>query len=943
MTSRRTPVFVVAAVLFACLLPAQTASKITTPKEALGFNLGDDYQVANYAQLEAYWKKLAAESPRMKLESIGKTEEGRDQWMAIVTSPENMKKLARYREIAGKLARAEGVGEAEARALAKEGKAIVWIDGGLHATETVGSQQLMEWVYQMVSRTDEETMRFLNDVIVLNVPANPDGQELVANWYMREKDPLKRSMTHLPRLYAKYVGHDDNRDFYMSNMKETTNMNRQLFLEWFPQIVYNHHQTGPAGAVVFIPPFRDPFNYNFDPLVPLGIEMVGTAMHSRLVAEGKGGSAMRTGANYSTWWNGGLRTVTYFHNMIGILTEIVGGPTPMRIPLIAGKQLPQGDWPMPVAPREWHYRQSIDYEIAQNRAVMDLASRYRETWLFNIWRMGTNSIRNGSADHWTVTPKRIAAMEAAAAAMPAAAMPAAAGGDVPAGGGFEGGFGGTVRAIPEDLYHTILHDPKLRDPRGYIIPSNQADFATATEFVNALLKNGIVIQRATNAFQVAGKSYPAGSYVVRTAQAFRPHVMDMFEPQDHPNDFAYPGGPPKRPYDIAGWTLAMQMGVQFDRVMEAFDGPFANIDGLLAPPAMYVVGPSNPAGYLLSHRTNNSFVLINRLLKANAEVYWLKSAPAADGEDLGTGAIWVPASAAARRVLEKGAHDLGVTVHAVAKAPTGDAMKLKPIRIGLYDQYGGSIPSGWTRWLFEQYEFPFEVVYPADLDAGDLIGRFETIVFTDGAIRRGAAGGRGGGGSFGAPDPATIPAGYQGMLGRISDDKTMPQLKKFVESGGSIVTIGSSTSIAGVFGIPVKNYLVEKGPDGKDRALPGEKFYIPGSLLKAHIDNTNPLAYGMPAEVDVFFDNSPVFRLEPTAALKKINAVGWFSAEPLDSGWAWGQQYLDGGVAFAEATVGEGKVFLLGPEVNFRDQPHGTFKLLFNGLYAGSAKAEVLK
>ncbi len=234
MTSRRTTVFVVVATLSACLLPAQTAPKITTPKEALGFNLGDDYQVANYTQLEAYWKKLAAESPRMKLESIGKTEEGRDQWMAIITSPENMKKLARYKEIAGKLAHAEGVSEQEARALAKEGKAIVWIDGGLHATETVGSQQLMEWVYQMVSRNDEETMRFLNDVIVLNVQANPDGQELVANWYMREKDPLKRSMNGLPRLYAKYVGHDDNRDFYMSNMKESTNMNRQLFIEWFP-------------------------------------------------------------------------------------------------------------------------------------------------------------------------------------------------------------------------------------------------------------------------------------------------------------------------------------------------------------------------------------------------------------------------------------------------------------------------------------------------------------------------------------------------------------------------------------------------------------------------------------------------------------------------------------------------------------------------------------
>jgi hypothetical protein len=197
-------------------------------------------------------------------------------------------------------------------------------------------------------------------------------------------------------------------------MKETTNMNRQLFLEWFPQIMYNHHQTGPAGAVIFIPPFRDPFNYNFDPLVPLGIEMVGTAMHSRLVAEGKGGSAMRSGSSYSTWWNGGLRTITYFHNMIGILTEIIGSPTPTTIPVVPGKQLPQGDWPMPVTPGPWHYRQSIDYEITNNRAILDLASRYRETFLFNIWRMGMNSIEKGGKDYWTITPKRIDALNAAA-------------------------------------------------------------------------------------------------------------------------------------------------------------------------------------------------------------------------------------------------------------------------------------------------------------------------------------------------------------------------------------------------------------------------------------------------------------------------------------------------------------------------------------------------
>src|SRR5579872_5767590 len=265
-------------------------------------------------------------------------------------------------------------------------------------------------------------LRFLNDTIILCVQANPDGQELIANWYMRGtekpdgplRDPAKRSMNNLPRLYNHYVGHDDNRDFYMSNIHETTNMNRQMFLEWFPQIVYNHHQTGPAGAVIFMPPFRDPFNYNFDPLVPLGIEAVGTAMHTRLVAENKGGSAMRSGSSYSTWWNGGLRTVTYFHNMIGILTEIIGSPTPASIPLVPDKQLPQGDWPMPIAPQEWHYRQSIEYEMTNNRAILDLASRYRETFLFNIWRMGMNSIEKGNKDYWTITPKRIDALNAAA-------------------------------------------------------------------------------------------------------------------------------------------------------------------------------------------------------------------------------------------------------------------------------------------------------------------------------------------------------------------------------------------------------------------------------------------------------------------------------------------------------------------------------------------------
>src|SRR6185369_7919278 len=269
------------------VLQAQT--RITTPKEQFGFNIGDDYVLANYEQYVDYLKKLDRESDRLTLQEMGKTSEGRTMYLAVITSAENQKKLARYKEISERLAHAEGLTPEQARAFAEEGKAVVWIDGGIHANEVLGSHQLIEHIYQLVSRTDSETTRFLNDVIVLNCLVNPDGMDLVSNWYMKEREPANRTLAGIPRLYNKYAGHDDNRDFYMSALAETEAINKVLFREWFPQIVYNHHQTGPAGAVMFSPPFRDPFNYFLDPMVITLLDEVGAAMHSRFALEGKPG------------------------------------------------------------------------------------------------------------------------------------------------------------------------------------------------------------------------------------------------------------------------------------------------------------------------------------------------------------------------------------------------------------------------------------------------------------------------------------------------------------------------------------------------------------------------------------------------------------------------------------------------------------------------------
>ena len=350
-------------VTFGVAVPHSAAAQrnITSPLQEFGHNIGDDYHLVNHQQLLRYWEKLDRESDRLKVVRIGASAEGRPIMMAIVSAPENLRKVDRYREISRRLALAEGVSEQEARALAKEGKSIVWIDGGLHATEVLGAQQLIQFVYEMVSMNDEETLRFLRDDILLAVLVNPDGMDLVSDWYMREPVPANRSTSGVPRLYQKYAGHDNNRDSYMASQPETQAVDSILFRSWHPQIMYNHHQTAPRGTVMFAPPFRDPFNYNIDPLVITGIDLVGAAMHGRLVAEGKRGTTMRSGAPFSTWWNGGLRTTVYFHNQIGLLTETIGNPTPMDIPVVPERMLPSAALPMPGMPQKWHFAQSLAY------------------------------------------------------------------------------------------------------------------------------------------------------------------------------------------------------------------------------------------------------------------------------------------------------------------------------------------------------------------------------------------------------------------------------------------------------------------------------------------------------------------------------------------------------------------------------------------------------
>lgn len=697
----------------------------------------------------------------------------------------------------------------------------------------------------------------------------------------------------------------------MMNLKETQNISNQLFLEWLPQIMYNHHQRGPEGSVVAGAPYRDPFNYVFDPILMSSLDAVGAAMNNRLNTENKPGYTQKNGSVFSTWYNGGLRTITYFHNMVGLLTETIGGPTPSEISLVPERLIPNAGTVFPVMPQKWHFRQSIDYSISMNYAVLSYAQRHRDELLYNIYLMGKNSIEKGNKDTWGLSPNKIEAIKDAH--------------QKELGGARTSGS----QTIPTKYFDSVMKDPSKRDARGYIIPAGQADFPTAVKFVNALIRSGILIHKASEDFVLNNKKYLKGSYIVKTNQAFRPHVLDMFESQDHPNDFQYVGGPPIAPYDAAGWTLAYLMNVEFDRFQDDFTGPFQRIpygelQNLEEKPLALA------KGYLINAESNNAFIAVNELLKANEKVFRINSGT-------NQGDFYLPANTKVQKIVQSLGAEPGLELKSTSDIPK-NMSQLSELRIALWDTYGGSMPSGWVRFLMEQYRFNAKIIYPQDIDAGNLNAKYDVIIFVSGAIP--PVSNSGTNYRNNEPKVETIPAEFRAQLGRISSEKSIPEIKKFIEQGGKVVSIGSSTNLAYHLGLPVRNALVEMSKNGQETRLAAEKYYVPGSVLNVSVDNSLLSAWGMEKSADVYFNNSPVFKIATADLLKgDIKPILWFSsATPLRSGWAWGQAYLRDGITAFEAKVGKGKLYAFGPEITFRAQTHGTFKLLFNQLYEVSAK-----
>lgn len=532
----------------------QTPASLPRPAEVFGFEPGTDRKLAAFAQLSEYFSRLDRASARVRLFSIGRSTEGRDMFVAAISSEANLAALDRYRDIARRLAGGRGLGDLEARALAREGRTIAWLDMGLHASEVAHGQVSAEIARAIAGNEDAEMRRIRDNVIVVLMPVmNPDGLDIVANWYRKHVGtPFETSP--LPVLYQKYAGHDNNRDWFMHNLVETRAVSRQLYAYWYPQLVYNHHQSGLTSPRIWAPPMDDPVNPNMHPLVNRGISLLGVAIQQRLEQEGKRGA--QGFSTYSNWWNGGMRSTPCLHNIVGILTEVASGryATPVEIePAQLPARLASGEnarvpstWnPSPWTGGTWRLRDQMDYMVTSTMAYLRLAAAYREDWLYNRYQMARDQVAAGRAG----------------------------------------------------------------SPYAFVIPRAQHDGPTAMKLAQILLDGAVEVHRAAAPFTAGGKTYEPGSMVILMAQPYRGYAKDLLEPQHHPDRRDGANGPPKRPYDMAGWTLPYQMGVKVDTIDARFEAPLERITEM--PPA-----PGPASGEEVDRRENRAATFVYRDLEA---------------------------------------------------------------------------------------------------------------------------------------------------------------------------------------------------------------------------------------------------------------------------------------------------------------------------------------
>jgi hypothetical protein len=782
------------------LLPATAA--VPPPEGHFGHKIGIDNELLDWDKVVSYFQALEKSSDRIKFMELGKTVEGRPQIAVAISSAANIKNLEHYRDLQLRLSDPRKTSPAEAARLMGEAKTIVMITCSIHATEVASTHTSIEFAYRLLTEdTNPKFKTILDNVIILLEPSqNPDGVDIVTRWYRKTRG-TKWDGTSPPELYHHYVGHDDNRDWYIFSQPETRNT-AALENNWHPQIVYDVHQMGENTARIFVPPWMDPVDPNIDPILAQICNMIGTGMAVDLAAAGKTGVAMN--AMYDFWSPG--RQYQAYHGGARILTESASAKLATPITVTPDRI---SDNALGYNPRERSWN-------------------YLSPWMSGTWRL------RDIIDYQSIAWESLL-------------------------------YQAAVRR-PDMLryfYEINKHNVERTTPYAFVVPVAQRDPGAAKKMLETLAFGDTEIERASDGFTADGKQYAAGSYVIGMHQPFSGWAKTLLERQDYPDLRLYPGGPPKRPYDVTAQTLPLLMGVDVATIKNSFKAA-------LKPVTQYSfeLDHPKPAGGW-----------------AASDVYsWKEVAK-----------IWK----SAKPVYRDGASG-------DFYASTGNGRKeIAAPRIGLYQSYVPSMDEGWTRWLFDEFGFAHKELLNADVQAGNLKQRFDSIVIPDQSRQTIVQGYRDG----------AMPPEYSGGLG----DKGAAALKEFVQQGGVLIFFNHAADYATQdLGVKANNVL--RGVETKD-------FYSPGSLLSVKLDTRSPLTYGMPSGIALWSEQSPAWDAPEGQIVARYPDKG-----VLASGWLLGEKYLVNKAALLDVPMGSGHMILFGMRPQYRGQSYQNFKLFFNAL-----------
>ncbi len=819
-------------------LPTPTPTPTPTPESVLGFEPGADSMLADWTQIGEYLTQLSAASPRVRLDTIGRTTLARPLLLLTFASPANQRRLAELRHGQALLADPRRMSESVEDSLVGTQPVVVLINNNIHSTEIASSQMQLTLAYRLAA--DPRYRTLLDSMVILMIPsANPDGLDTVVSWY-REYRGTPYEGGPLPWLYHPYVGHDNNRDWFMLTQVETQAITRVLYREWFPEIVWDIHQMGNRGARLFVPPFSGPVNPNLDPILVSGINLVGAAMATAVLDAGRTGVVQQE--RYSLWWHGGFRTVPARHNMIGILSEAASArlASPIEQDPDSLRQPKRSvTYPAPWSGGVWRMGDIVEYELLAADGLLRLAATQRASFVRRFATLGRRAIAAGAAGN----------------------------------------------------------------PATYVIPSGQRDPYAAATLANAIIAAGVEVHRASRGFAADGQEYGAGSLVIPMAQPFRAHVKDLLERQDYPHD--------RRPYDVAGWSLGPQMGVETVAIVEPFDFRGERLDAVAVER-----GTVRGAGRftVLHNRGVGESRAVAEALAGGARV-WLTNQPATlDGQAFAAGAVVVEHNAATENMIARLADTYGFTaVRTNQEIPGSRPIERLP-RIGIYKPWTASADEGWTRWVLEQFSIPYVSVTDSMVRAGDLSHQIDVLILPDISERSIRDG----------PSPGSAPERYTGGMGLSG----VLSVTDFVRDGGTLVTLNASSDFAiSALNLPVRNVLADQVSEN-----PGSRFRAPGSIFGLATTPEMPITSGVADTVAAFFASGMAFEVEEPGRV-----VARYVGDPLISGYVQAPQRIAEMAALVEVPVGRGRAVLFGFRPQHRGQTFGTFKLLFNAVLLGTA------